>query len=78
MRAAANHPVPLRSLVGFERISLAAGGAASVRFEVDEAMLHVIDENGQARLYKKGQHKLVASRGHGDEVSFNVSIPSST
>ena len=71
IRAAAKHPVPIRSLIDFERVSVPKGSTATVVFHVDHKSLELVDENGELRKYP-GQHQLVASRGHGSDVNFTV------
>ena len=45
VRAVANHPVPIRSLIDFDRVSVPSGGTATVEFHVDQKSLELIDEN---------------------------------
>jgi hypothetical protein len=71
VRAVANHPVPIRSLIDFDRVSVPSGGTATVEFHVDQKSLELIDENGEPRIYP-GEHQLIASRGHGAAVNFTV------
>ena len=71
IRAAAKHPVPIRSLIDFERVSVPKGGTTTVVFHVDHKSLELVDENGELRKYP-GQHQLIASRGHGSNVNFTV------
>lgn len=73
VRAAAKHPVPLRALVNFDRVSVPAGGSAAVSFMLTQDDLSLIDENGKPRLYK-GQHTIILSRGHGAEVSVSITV----
>ena len=77
VRAAAKHPVPLRSLVDFTRVSVAAGGEASAHFNVSAASVMLVDEDGEKRLYK-GKHRIVVSRttgeGKGDDYTFAVDV----
>ena len=74
MRASAKHPVPLRSLIGFQRVSVAASnGSVTVQFELSLDDLELINETGEPRLYS-GQHSIIVSRGHGAEAVFNVTV----
>ena len=66
--------MPRRALVDFQRVSIAASGAAKVRFAIPEEALRLVDENGEPRLYA-GEHSFVATRGHGPESVFNLTIP---
>lgn len=73
VRAIAKHPVPIRSLIDFDRVSVPSGGTAIVEFRVDQKSLELVDENGEPRVYH-GQHQLIASRGHGVAVNFTVTL----
>jgi hypothetical protein len=73
VRAAAHHPVPLRALVQFERVSLDARATATVRFRLTSDDLMLVDERGDDRLYH-GHHTLVFSRGHGKEVAVEIVV----
>eukprot|EP01062_Namystynia_karyoxenos_P064169 TRINITY_DN5706_c0_g1_i1.p1 TRINITY_DN5706_c0_g1~~TRINITY_DN5706_c0_g1_i1.p1 ORF type:complete len:758 (+),score=216.76 TRINITY_DN5706_c0_g1_i1:105-2378(+) len=73
IRKRAKHPVPLKALVDFGRISLAAGASGTLSFALDEKALRLVNENGDRVLYK-GQHELIFSRGHGDEVRVAVTV----
>ena len=59
VKAKAKHPTPRRALVDFARVSVSAGGKASVRFEVGEATFKLVDEFGEKRIYT-GEHLLTA------------------
>ena len=67
------HPVPAKSLVGFERVRVAAGGAAQLRFELDETALQLVNATGGRQLYAGG-HQFIFSRGHGTDVALNVTV----
>ena len=73
VRAAAKHPVPIKALVNFGRVSVAAGTDESLHFVLTEEDVLLVDETGEDRLYR-GNHTLLFSRGHGLEVSFEVSV----
>ena len=73
VRAAAKHPVPLRSLVDFQRVSVAKGQSVAVQFMIKPSSLELIDENGEPRLYP-GVHSFIASRGHGAEIVYNTTV----
>ena len=44
-----------------------------VQFVIKPTALELVDENGAPRLYP-GKHTVVASRGHGGESVFNVTV----
>lgn len=73
VRASANHPVPIRALIDFERVSVPSGGKANVDFVVDQTSLELVDENGDPRVYP-GKHTLIATRGHGAAENFTVTV----
>jgi len=51
--------LPLSSLVGFQRLSLAPGESGTARFSIDPEMLQAVDDAGE-RQYIKGVHTLQA------------------
>lgn len=73
VRAAANHPVPIKALIDFQRVSVEAGGMAGATFELETHSVELIDEAGLPRIYK-GQHGFEFSRGHGKVVTYNVTV----
>lgn len=76
VRAAATktHPVPLRSLVGFERVTLGAGTTQTIHFPpFERKSFELVNADGNRTLYP-GEHSLVFSRGHGAEVAVNVTL----
>lgn len=78
-RPTAEHALrlPFRRLLDFRRVSLGRGASAEVRFRVNATALGLVDSNGDTVLYG-GVHSLVASRGHGEELSATVlATPSS-
>jgi beta-glucosidase-like glycosyl hydrolase len=62
IREKANHPVPIKSLVDFERVQVPMGETASVRFDLDSSIFKLVDENGDRRLYT-GTYKLLFTNG---------------
>jgi len=70
---AVDHPVPQRSLIDFARVSCRAGAVASVGFDVELEQMKLVNGAGRRTLYP-GTHRLVFSRGHGDEVSFDIAV----
>jgi hypothetical protein len=67
------HPVPKKALVGFERVRVAAGGAAKVRFALGAEALELVNAAGDRQLYPGG-HQLTFSRGGGTDVAINVTV----
>lgn len=73
VRRMADHALPLRRLVGFERVSVAPGAkaASTVWFHVTQDMLALATAAGGSRVYP-GRHELRFSRGHGEDALFQV------
>ena len=69
----ASHPVPIRRLVDFERVSVAAGSNASVLFSIPRKNFALTTSDGSKKLYG-GTHELLFSRGNGDDVKVNVTV----
>ena len=74
VRARAGHPVPRRALVDFARVSVAAGASERVEFHLTSDALKLVDADG-ARVLYSGAHSIIFSRGHGDEVTFDIDVP---
>ena len=72
--AGARHPVPLRRLVGFERLSVAKEGVGRAAFAFDADDLALTAEDGSRRVYEGG-HELVFALGDGQEVVVGVRLP---
>lgn len=73
VRSQANHPVPQRALIGFDRVTLGPGESKDVSFSVTEESVALIDENGEPRKYP-GIHHVIFSRGHGGEQVVDVRL----
>eukprot|EP01065_Artemidia_motanka_P046983 TRINITY_DN7245_c0_g1_i1.p1 TRINITY_DN7245_c0_g1~~TRINITY_DN7245_c0_g1_i1.p1 ORF type:complete len:747 (+),score=212.76 TRINITY_DN7245_c0_g1_i1:53-2293(+) len=69
----AQHPVPTRALVGFDRVSVAAGATQTVTFSLGQDALKLVNAAGDRVLYK-GQHTLTFSRGNGQDVAVTVTV----
>jgi len=70
------HPIPLKNLIGFERVSVASKETQTVVIPFDEMALSVTNENGDKVVYP-GVHYLSISRdGVSSDVSFTVQTPS--
>ena len=68
-----SHPVPFKRLVDFERVSLAAGATATLRFDIPKKRLSLTTASGDKKLYL-GAHNLIFSRGNGPDVSVAVHL----
>jgi len=68
------HPIPLKRLIGFERVALAAGAKTSIPFTFNSTDLSLIDETGAKQVYP-GTHGIVFSHGNGPETTIDVRIP---
>lgn len=74
IRKAANHPVPLRQLVDFDRVSLAPGAtSAPLSFSLGRRALSLTAANGTRVVYA-GEHTFVFSRGNGADVNITVTV----
>ena len=68
------HPVPLRKLVGFERLRLAASAKAYVSLSVPRQDLRITNATGLQTEYA-GLHSLIFSRGsEDDEAVIHVTL----
>jgi hypothetical protein len=67
------HPVPLKRLVEFERVTVAAGKSAPVPFKIPKKALSITTADGSKMLYS-GSHALVFSRGNGADVTIEVTV----
>ena len=73
IRKGVSHPVPLKSLVQFDRVSLAPGGSATVNFQLTDAAFELTTTDGNKTVIA-GQRNILFSRGNGDDVSISVSL----
>jgi len=71
--AAAGHPVPIKRLVDFGRVSVDPGAAATITFDIDQAALGLTTADGSKKPYP-GVHNLVFSRGNGADVTVAVEL----
>ena len=67
------HPVPAKRLVDFERVSIVAGGSATVHFEIKKTQLALTAADGGQKLYA-GVHELLFSRGNGEDQKVSVTV----
>jgi hypothetical protein len=68
-----SHPVPFKRLVDFERVSLAVGATATLRFAIPREGLALTTSSGDKKLYA-GTHNLIFSRGNGADVTVAVKL----
>ena len=66
IRAAADHPVPRKSLFDFERVTLASGGKTQLRFPITDDALKLVNGTGD-RVLVPGNRTLIFSTGAGPE-----------
>ena len=66
-----SHPVPLRRLVDFERVTVPRGGTAAVYFDFSFEYLVLTDTTGQEVVYP-GTHYLDFTRGVGPTQTFTI------
>jgi beta-glucosidase len=67
------HPEPIRELIGFARVSLAPGASQVVHFNTTAQKLSSVDDFG-TRHVLAGEHELIFSRGHGEELSLPLQV----
>merc|ERR1712034_71090 len=58
IRAKVDHPVPIKSLVDFERVRVVAGGKRTVVFKFTEDALLIVNKDGKKVLYP-GERSLI-------------------
>ena len=74
VRAAADHILPIKKLVGFDRVRLGKnGGKKILNFAFDDNTFASSTSAGDVVVYK-GDYELVFWRGNGDEVVFTVNV----
>ena len=71
--AAAEHPVPIKRLVNFGRVSVDAGATATLIFNINPAAPELTTADGSKKSYP-GVHNLVFSRGNGADVTIAVDV----
>ena len=70
---AGRHPIPRKSLIGFERISVVAGGSVTVSFSFGAQSLMLVNENGNRTLYP-GNRTLMFSNGAGSGNNISITV----
>ena len=67
IRTEAGHAVPIKALVAFERVTLAAGETTKVLFELGQEAFALTNTRGDKVVYS-GKRTLIFSRGTGKDV----------
>ena len=73
IRSAAKHPVPMKELIDFERVTVAKDETATVSFTVGENQLGMVDENGDRQLIA-GDHTVIISNGNVNHQVFVIKV----
>ena len=64
VRARASHPIPLKQLVDFERVTVEKNGMRAVKFALNEDAFKVVNEEG-VRTHYEGKHTItVVANGY--------------
>ena len=66
-------PIEKRKLFGFQRVSVRAGGSATLNFTLTPSQLAMVDENGHTSMHN-GDFGIVFSRGHGRELITEAKV----
>merc|ERR1712070_1097144 len=73
IRSAAHHPVPLKALCEFRRVSLAPGHSTTVDFSLPKEAFLLTNEDGIKTLYS-GERSVIFSHGVGDDQAISITI----
>jgi len=73
IRSKVDHPVPIKQLVEFGRVSVETGQSSQIDFTLDQKAFQLTNKNGDKVVYP-GQHTLTFTRGYGQDVTFQVTI----
>jgi hypothetical protein len=66
-------PTAIKQLIGYQRVTLAAGASTVVTFKISATMLSTVDRFG-TRHVLGGEHELIFSRGHGEELTKTATV----
>jgi hypothetical protein len=67
-------PIEKRKLFGFQRVTVKAGGSATLSFQLTPKQhLAMVDDDGHTSMHD-GEFDVVFSRGHGEELAAPVSV----
>jgi beta-D-xylosidase 4 len=75
IRRNAKHPVPLKSLIGFDRARLQPAQFERIKFRFNESIFAVVNENGDKVVYP-GTHTILFTNGVMDPIEFHKVVPS--
>jgi len=70
-----DHPVPIKRLVEFERISIEPNENVKITFNIPLTSMRLTTNSGKRVIYP-GKHFLTFSRGHGTDVQIELMIKS--
>jgi len=73
IRSQVDHPVPIKSLVNFERVQANAGETVTASFKLDNEDLMLVNKKGEKVLYK-GERTIIIKNGAGFEYKAPVTI----
>ena len=73
IRTASDHPIPLKSLVQFDRVTLAPGASTTITFTLLEAAFELTTTDGNKTVIP-GQRNIVFSRGTGNDVAIPITL----
>jgi hypothetical protein len=73
IRKAANHPVPIKTLAQFERVSLNPGAATKINFMLEEDAFMLVGADGNKTMYA-GERTVIFTRGNGEDVEIKVTL----
>ena len=68
-----SHPVPKKRLVDFSRVSIGPHSSARIEFVLPKSSLYLTTLDGERKVYS-GQHRLVFSRGNGNDVAVLITV----
>ncbi len=67
-------PVPIKRLVGFDRVTLAPGASRTISITLAPGALDLTTADGTKQSFP-GPHNLVFSRGNGVDSTVTVTVP---
>eukprot|EP00298_Acanthocystis_sp_HF-20_P010442 c18858_g1_i1.p1 GENE.c18858_g1_i1~~c18858_g1_i1.p1 ORF type:complete len:767 (-),score=379.05 c18858_g1_i1:13-2313(-) len=77
IRQNAGHPIPLKSLIEFERFSIPAGKMITKVFQIPKPSIEVVNSYGENVIYT-GAHQIIFTNGVNEVQSFDIVILCST
>jgi len=73
IRSRVDHPVPIKQLVDFQRVTVPVGKVETLAYHFDQSILAITNAAGVKIVYS-GTHFLTFSRGYGDDVQFQITV----